>query len=96
MKNKMIFLTVLILLIFLQSTSISTEQTRSILIKKVANLSEWCESNNEFIAQSVLLTLKAALMMNSDTLLVQYTSEFSKQQINFIIKLQKEILKRKM
>jgi len=74
----------------------SAESKRATLIKKVNELSDWCGQNDEQITQAILLTLSGALIENADTLLIQYTSEFSKRRTILIQEKRKEINKRKM
>ena len=94
--KKTILILVITLSITINATPLDKQTIRKDLIKKVENLSKWCESNNEQIAQAILLTLQAALITEQDTLLIQYTTKFSEQQIEMLQSIKKEIYKKKI
>ncbi len=94
--KKTILLLVIMLFTTINATPLDRQTIRKDLIKKVENLSKWCELNNEQISQAILLTLHAALLTEQDTLLIQYTTEFSKQQMEMLQLIKKEIHKKKI
>lgn len=65
-------------------SSIDKAITREILVKKVADLADWCGKNEEYASQSILLTLQGSLLMNADTLLVKFTAEYSRLMLEQI------------